>query len=475
MQHIEATGHLAMDLLASHTNYNTQAPPHTLSMEPQSYWETQLERNCLVHAYNMLQGHQCLTPERLQSHIRDVLRQDDMYLHTVHLEPTDLCTQQGDFSLHCLNHYCITTKNRAYIGKRIVFFTPLEAIHDTLCDHGHQGLLLTAESIGTNGHFTAIKRHDNGQYYVYDSLQSRVAELGDPYLQGIRDPKESRLTLLLLEIPRCTTYSTEPHGLHSLLDPPALRDALGTTSPWEHEGTLSVRTFQRQAGGSSLPSAINNAVGYNLVAPQALMHSRAATENDVIASLPENPCNPESLFAVSDFNSWASRHKLHLHLLGTEQHQSGCTWEASLHRAALRCTAHCWSPRGPPQLPDCAILLHPTGQFAAVVREPQTKQWCVIDPKNWDIVSNVPRCMPISNPCVRDSYTGTIHFFLTPTTPPVGTHQLQMPFSSPLLRYSDTIVPLTLFHSNYRMHRHYSIPSHPRVPARRTFAQAPVH
>jgi hypothetical protein len=52
-----------------------------------------------VHAYNMLQGHKCLTPERLQSYTRDILQQDDMYLHTVHLTPTDLCTTQGDFSL----------------------------------------------------------------------------------------------------------------------------------------------------------------------------------------------------------------------------------------------------------------------------------------------------------------------------------------------------------------------------------------
>jgi hypothetical protein len=189
-------------------------------MEPQSYWETQLERNCLVHAYNMLQGHQCVTPERLQSHTRDVLQQEETYLHTVHLEPTDLCTQQGDFSLHCLNHYCITRKHRAFIGKRIVFFTPLGAIHDALCDHGHQGLLLTADRNGMNGHFTAIKRHANGKYYVYDALQSQVVELGETYLQGLRDPNECRVTLLLLEIPRHAGYSTAPHGLHSLLDPP---------------------------------------------------------------------------------------------------------------------------------------------------------------------------------------------------------------------------------------------------------------
>jgi hypothetical protein len=118
--------------------------------------------------------------------------------------------------------------------------------------------------------------------------------------------------------------------------------------------------------------------------------------------------------AVSDFNSWASRHKLHLCLLGTEQHQPGCSWATSLHRAALRCTTQSWSPQGPPQLPDCAILHQHTGQFVAVVREPHTQQWYVIDPKEWDLVSDVPRCMPMNNPCVRDAYTGTIHLFLNP-------------------------------------------------------------
>jgi hypothetical protein len=43
-------------------------------------------------------------------------------------------------------------------------------------------------------------------------------------------------------------------------------------SPWEHEGTLFVRTFQRHTGGSSLLSAINNAVGSNLVSPQDFLH-----------------------------------------------------------------------------------------------------------------------------------------------------------------------------------------------------------
>jgi hypothetical protein len=36
-------------ILAPHTIYNRQAPPHTIPAEPQSYWETQVERICLVH------------------------------------------------------------------------------------------------------------------------------------------------------------------------------------------------------------------------------------------------------------------------------------------------------------------------------------------------------------------------------------------------------------------------------------------
>jgi hypothetical protein len=162
-------------------------PPYGTRTEPQGYWEPHVASNCLVHAYNMLQGHQCLTPETLQSHTRAVMQLDDMYLHKVHLTPTDLCTPQGDFSLHCLNHYCLTTKNRAFIGKRVVFLTPAEVIYGALAEHGHQGLLLTADNSGINGHFTAIKRHANGQFYVYDSLQCTVAELNEAYLQPLQE------------------------------------------------------------------------------------------------------------------------------------------------------------------------------------------------------------------------------------------------------------------------------------------------
>jgi hypothetical protein len=73
--------------LPSHPHPGTRTKPH-------SYREPPVERNCLVHAYSMLQGHKCLTSKRLQNHTRDILQQDDMYLHTVLLTPTDLCTTQ---------------------------------------------------------------------------------------------------------------------------------------------------------------------------------------------------------------------------------------------------------------------------------------------------------------------------------------------------------------------------------------------
>jgi hypothetical protein len=125
-----------LPLLPPHRLYVTTFSKIYAGLSPKDDERKIQKKNTVVHAYNMLQGHQCLTPERLQRHTRDVLQQDCMYLHTVHLEPTDLCTLQGDFSLHCLNHYCITRKNRAFIGKRIIFFTPLQAIYDALCYHG---------------------------------------------------------------------------------------------------------------------------------------------------------------------------------------------------------------------------------------------------------------------------------------------------------------------------------------------------
>jgi hypothetical protein len=314
-------------------------PSHSTNIEPRSYWEPQIERSCLVHAYNMLQGHHCLTPEKLQSHTRDVLEQDEMYLHTAHLEPADLCTQQGDFSLHCLNHYCITRKHKAFIGRRILSFTPLKAICDALCDHGHEGLLLTADRIGMNGHFKRLIAVNLLRSSDMTMASTMCMPHCSPRLQSSTKPSSRGYgTPMNVGLPCfCWRYHGMPHTAQHptvytpSLTPPALRDARGSTSSWEHDVTLFVRTFQRQTGGSGLPFAINNAVGFNLVSPQDLLHSLAEVNSDLLAPLPANPCNPDGHFAVSDFNSWASRHKLHLHLLGTEQHQPGRSWKTSLY------------------------------------------------------------------------------------------------------------------------------------------------
>jgi hypothetical protein len=86
--------------------------------------------------FNMLRGEKLLTPDELHSHTCNNLQLDATCLHLVSLDPTDLCAARGDFSCHCLNHYCLTTQNTAFIGKRIVFFTPVEAIFDALSKHG---------------------------------------------------------------------------------------------------------------------------------------------------------------------------------------------------------------------------------------------------------------------------------------------------------------------------------------------------
>jgi hypothetical protein len=115
--------------------------------------------------------------------------------------------------------------------------------------------------------------------------------------------------------------------LHTLQDPPVLCDTMDSTSPWEHAGTMSVRTFQTQARGFCLPLSVNNAVGSNLVSPQQLLKSRAEAHADRTAPRPESPCTPDGWFAVSDFKTWARRNGLHLHLLNKEQHHPGCEWQ----------------------------------------------------------------------------------------------------------------------------------------------------
>jgi hypothetical protein len=135
---------------------------HTTRTLPQLYREPQSGLNCLVHAYNMLRGERRLTADELHSHTCNNLQLDAIYLHLVSLDPTDLCAARGDFSFHCLNHYCLTTQNTTFIGERTVYFTPVEVIFDALSKHGHRGLLLTASNSGANGHFTAIRRHANG-------------------------------------------------------------------------------------------------------------------------------------------------------------------------------------------------------------------------------------------------------------------------------------------------------------------------
>jgi hypothetical protein len=191
----------------------------------------------------MLRGEKFLTPDELHYHTRNNLQLAGTNLLLVSLHPTDLCTERGDFSFYCLNHYCLTKPATAFIGKLIVLLTPVEAIIAALRNHGNRGLLLTATSSGTNGHFTAIRCHANGNYYVYDSLQTVVAELNAAYLHRLRSPQECNTTLLLLEVPRYAGYSTAATGLHTLHDPSVLRDTMDSTSPWEHAGTMSVRTF----------------------------------------------------------------------------------------------------------------------------------------------------------------------------------------------------------------------------------------
>jgi hypothetical protein len=290
------------ELNETHDTTSTSPCLHSTRTEPQHYWEPQSELNCLVHAYNMLRGEKLSTPAELHSHTRNNLQVDATYLHLVSLDPTDLCTERGDFSLHCLNHFCLTTQNTAFICKRIVLFTPIQAIVDALNTHGHRGLLRTAGKNGANGHFTAIRRHNNGKNYVYDSLQLAVAELNAAHLQRLSSPKESNTTLLLLELPRYAGYSTATAGLHTLHAPPVLRDNMDSTSPWEHDGTLSVRMFETQARGFCLPIAINNAVGFNLVSPEQLLQSREEAHAEALAPCPESTCNPDGWFAVSDFN-----------------------------------------------------------------------------------------------------------------------------------------------------------------------------
>jgi hypothetical protein len=119
--------------------------------------------------------------------------------------------------------------------------------------------------------YRGIRRHANGKYYVYDSLELLAAELNAAYLQRRRSPEECNNvvnTLLLLEIPRYAGYSTAAAGLHTLHDPLVLHDNMDSTSPWGHEGTLSVHTFETQARGFYVPLAVNKAVGSNLLSPQ---------------------------------------------------------------------------------------------------------------------------------------------------------------------------------------------------------------
>jgi hypothetical protein len=134
-----------------------------------------------------------------------------------------------------------------------------------LCEHGHQGL--TTRNSATNGHLKAVKRHTNGRYYVYDSLQPTVVDLNAAYLQRLQDPREDKTALILLEVHVYAGHSTAPQGLQTLLHTPALRDAWGSTSPWEHAGTLSVLAFGKQVRGFCLPLAISIAVGSRIVSP----------------------------------------------------------------------------------------------------------------------------------------------------------------------------------------------------------------
>ena len=152
------------------------------------YWEPQQGLNCLVHAYNMMCDYQCVSATELREHVSAQMMQDVTYLSLAHLSPGDLFAATGDFSLHCINHLCIHTQQRSFVGKRIELLTPLAAVKAALHSHNHRALLLTSPGDGCNGHFRAIKQHACGTHHVYDSLQADVTALDTAFLNRLHQP-----------------------------------------------------------------------------------------------------------------------------------------------------------------------------------------------------------------------------------------------------------------------------------------------
>ena len=129
----------------------------------------------------------------------------------------------------------------AFVCKRIAFSTPLAAIQLALTQQGNKGMLLTADHTGCNGDFTAIRPNSDGRFYMYDLMCTTVTELTAAYLFHLTHVQESRYAMLLLETqdPHAN-HITSSHGLDTLMAPHVLRDAMGSTSPWEHDHYMSI-------------------------------------------------------------------------------------------------------------------------------------------------------------------------------------------------------------------------------------------
>ena len=82
--------------------------------------------------------------------------------------------------------------------------------------------------------------------------------------------------------------------------PSVLRDVMGSTSPWEHEGTLSTRQFLPHDRGYCLPIAINNAIGKTVVSPQDLLRSREQDTFELRTGAADSRCTLDGWFAISD-------------------------------------------------------------------------------------------------------------------------------------------------------------------------------
>ena len=397
-------------------------PNPTKGAPPQHYIEQQHRQHCLVHAYNAMQGEQRLSAETLRDHARQRMSADIQYMIHNHLETHHLTSENGDFNVHLLHHYLHTststplgTQPSTYtrlVCRRLSDSTPHETLIHTLQQHDHRAMLLVASPLTGQGHYVAVRRHRNGLYYIYDSLNPEtVLPLTPKYIADLEPTARNTVVLIL------ASAAHHPAEAVPALFAADLKDYRESTCPTDID-TLKDRHHEKQQKAHCLVHAVNNALGRPITSFTQLQDTRNNAQQQRHLRRQVSAPHADGWFNASDFNAWSDDRlgtNIRLHAIG--EYQPGQNFQDSLANLCNKYVTDSndtWADH--PHLTPTFLIMHcglgpqEVSHFVAIIRA--GGRWYAIDSQEWDTRRDLPICLPMDNTCNASMYTGIIYLFI---------------------------------------------------------------